>query len=43
VLSNNGILLQHPEGFVIGFIAGAVFLILERGNASNKRLWRQAP
>lgn len=39
--SNTVTLLQHPEGFVIGFIAGIVFLILERGNASNKRLWCQ--
>ena len=38
VFSNNGKLLQHPEGFVIGLIAGTVFLILERGNASNKAI-----
>jgi len=37
-ISNNGVLLQHPEGFVIGFISGSVFLILERINASNKAL-----
>ena len=43
VVSNNGKLFQHPEGFVIGLIAGTVFLILERGNASNKALKSGTP
>ena len=34
--SHNGIILQHLEGFVIGFITGCIFLMLERINASNK-------
>lgn len=42
-VSNNGILWQHPEGYVIGFISGCLFILLERRKASNKALNSQPP